>query len=106
MCWYVSYRLGRISADMEPSMTMKFLLPLALTPVTVLTKAALVATIDLPGSIMIVRPRSSTTLLMVSIKSFGVGSLSPLHHITSVTAMLLLLVRLCSKSCIPHLHLI
>ena len=60
-------------------MTMKFLLPFALTPVTVLTSAALVATIDLPGSMMIVNPRSSTTPRMVSIKSFGVGSLSPLR---------------------------
>ena len=80
MCWYVSYRLGLINADIEPSMTIKFLLPLALTPVTVLTSAALVATMDLPGSMMIVNPRSSTTPRMVSIKSFGVGNLSPLHQ--------------------------
>ena len=64
---------------MDPSMTMKFLLPLALVPVTVLTRAALVATMDLPGSMMIVSPRSSTTPLIVSIRSFGVGSLSPLQ---------------------------
>lgn len=66
-------------ADMDPSITMKFLLPLALVPVTVLTRAALVATMDLPGSMMIVSPRSSTTPLIVSIRSFGVGSWSPLQ---------------------------
>jgi len=64
---------------MEPSTTMKFLFPLALVPVTVLTSAALVATIDLPGSMMIVSPKSSTTPLIVSIRSLGVGSLSPLQ---------------------------
>ena len=67
---------------MEPSTTMKFLFPLALVPVTVLTSAALVATIDLPGSMMIVSPKSSTTPLIVSIRSLGVGSLSPLQAAT------------------------
>ena len=69
-------------ADIEPSTTMKFLFPLALVPVTVLTSAALVATIDLPGSMMIVSPKSSTTPLIVSIRSLGVGSLSPLQAAT------------------------
>jgi hypothetical protein len=42
--------------DMEPSVTMKFLVPLLLTPVTVLTSAAAVATIERPGSMMTVSP--------------------------------------------------
>lgn len=65
---------------MEPSITTKFLLPLVLTPVTVLTSAALVATMERPGSIMMVRPRSCTRSRTVSIRSMGVGSLSPLQQ--------------------------
>lgn len=56
MCWYASYREGRMSVDMEPSTTMKFLVPLDLTPVTVLTRAQEVATMERPGSMMMVRP--------------------------------------------------
>lgn len=32
MCWYASYREGRMRVDMEPSTTAKFLVPLVLTP--------------------------------------------------------------------------
>lgn len=41
-----------MSSDMEPSTTMKFLLPFVLTPVTVLTNAEDVATMDRPGSMI------------------------------------------------------
>lgn len=84
-------------ADMDPSITMKFLLPLALVPVTVLTRAALVATMDLPGSMIIVSPRSSTTPLIVSIRSFGVGSLSPLqpHSVVDIE---------CTRVCRASFH--
>jgi hypothetical protein len=58
MCWYASYSEGRIREDMEPSMTMKSLVPLLFTPVMVFTRAAAFATIERPGSIITVKPIS------------------------------------------------
>lgn len=52
--------------DMEPSTTMKCLLPLVLTPVTVLTSAEVLPTMERPGSMMIVSPSSVASLRMVS----------------------------------------
>lgn len=53
---------------------------LSLSPVTVLTNALLVATIDLPGSMMSVRPLAFTMSRTVSIRSVGLGRMSPLYH--------------------------
>ena len=49
------------------------------TPVTVLTSALLVATMERPGSMISVRPDDVTTSRTVSIRSVGDGSTSPLH---------------------------
>jgi hypothetical protein len=48
-------------------------------PVTVLTNALLVATMDLPGSMMRVSPLCFTMSRTVSIRSVGVGRMSPLR---------------------------
>lgn len=48
-------------------------------PVTVLTKALELATMERPGSMMRVRPREETRSRTVSIRSLGVGSTSPLR---------------------------
>jgi hypothetical protein len=56
------------------------------SPVTVLTKAELVATMDLPGSMMSVSPDDLTTSRTVSIRSVGVGSTSPLTQQHTMTA--------------------
>ena len=69
MCWYASYKLGRMSVDMDPSTTMKCLLPFVLTPVTVLTRHEVVATMLRPGSMIIVRLSSLMLSLTVSISS-------------------------------------
>lgn len=58
--WYAPYRLGLISSAMLPSTTMKFFVPLDLTPVTLLTKQQVLAMRDLPGSMMSVRSRDRT----------------------------------------------
>lgn len=49
------------------------------TPVTVLTSALLVATMERPGSMMSVRPDCLTMSRTVSIRSVGVGRMSPLQ---------------------------
>jgi len=56
------------------------------SPVTVLTRAELVATMDLPGSMMSVSPDDLTTSRTVSIRSVGVGSTSPLTQQRTMTA--------------------
>ena len=76
-----------MSALMEPSTTMKFLLPLVLTPVTVFTSAAALPTIERPGSRIMVSPRSATRSRTLATKSTGLGNLSPLQH-TPVQALL------------------
>lgn len=48
-------------------------------PVTVLTKAHELATMERPGSMTSVRPREETRSRTVSIRSLGVGSTSPLQ---------------------------
>ena len=48
---------------------MKFVLPFVLTPVTVLTRQPVLATMLRPGSRMTVRPSSATLSRTVSIKS-------------------------------------
>lgn len=48
------------------------------SPVTVLTSALLVATMERPGSMMRVRPDDLTMSRTVSIRSVGVGRMSPL----------------------------
>ena len=59
--------------DMEPSTTMKFLFPFVFTPVTVLTRAEVVATMDRPGSMMIVSSSSLIPARTVSISSLQIG---------------------------------
>jgi hypothetical protein len=61
--WYAPYRLGLISSAMLPSTTMKFFVPLDLTPVTLLTKQQVFAIKDLPGSMIRVRSRERTNSL-------------------------------------------
>jgi hypothetical protein len=48
-------------------------------PVTVLTSALLVATMERPGSMMSVRPDALTMSRTVSMRSVGVGRMSPLR---------------------------
>ena len=48
---------------MLPSITIKFFVPLVLTPVTLLTKQQVLAISDLPGSMIRVRSRESTNSL-------------------------------------------
>lgn len=48
-------------------------------PVTVLTKQEEVATMERPGSMIRVRPREETRSRTVSIRSLGVGRMSPLR---------------------------
>lgn len=55
---------------------MRGLLP---APVTVLTRALLVATMERPGSMMSVRPDCFTMSRTVLIRSVGVGRMSPLQ---------------------------
>ena len=69
-----------MSALMDPSTTMKFLLPLVLVPVTVLTSADALPIMERPGSRIMVRPRSATRSLTVSTRSAGEGNASPLCH--------------------------
>ena len=64
---------------MDPSTTMKFLLPLVFTPVTVLTRALALPIMERPGSKIMVRPRSATRSRTVFTRSAGEGILSPLH---------------------------
>jgi len=49
-----------MSSAILPSITMKFLDPLVLTPVTRLTRQHVLAMSDLPGSMMRLRPRERT----------------------------------------------
>ena len=65
--------------DMDPSMTMKSLLPLVLVPVTLQTSAPAFATMDRPGSMMMVKPSSSMAPLTAPIRSAGDGMVSPLE---------------------------
>ena len=67
-----------MSALMEPSTTMKFLLPLVFVPVTVLTSAEAFPIMERPGSKIMVRPRSATRSRTVSTRSAGDGKASPL----------------------------
>jgi hypothetical protein len=50
-----------MSSAILPSITIKFLEPLVLTPVTRLTKQHVFAISDLPGSMMSLRPRERTS---------------------------------------------
>ena len=79
MCWYASYSDGRIRLLMLPSTTTNRLSPLRFVPVTSQTSAPAVATIDRPGSITSVSPRSETCSRTVEISSAGVGSGAPLR---------------------------
>jgi hypothetical protein len=65
---------------MDPSTTMKFLFPFVFVPVTVHAITAELATMDLPGSMTRVNPSEDTKSRTVSIRSIGVGSVSPLHN--------------------------
>lgn len=55
--------------DMEPSVTMKSFVPLLFTPVMVFTRAAAVATMERPGSMITVRPISLACSRIVSSSS-------------------------------------
>lgn len=65
---------------MEPSITTKFLVPLVFVPVTWFTSTPELPIMDLPGSMMRVKPSPATVPLIVSIKSLGEGILSPLQY--------------------------
>lgn len=66
-------------------------------PVTVLTRVALVAIMDRPGSMMRVRPRGPTTSRTALMRSVGVGSTSPLW--VAATQRHANDIRICIVSC-------
>lgn len=93
-----------INDQEQEDLMLQTFVPLVLTPVTVLTSAEEVATSERPGSRMSVRPVDFTRSRTVSIRSFGVGSTSPLQGNTQPVGT----VRLCARPQLLHgawLHL-
>lgn len=73
--------------DMEPSVTMKSLVPLLFTPVMVFTRAADVATMERPGSMITVKPISLAWSRIVSNSSLHKRHRT--HHVAPSTPVAL-----------------